>query len=156
MTDNNSTNRERLENIWIRLIYMVLFFVTHRLSSFVLMIIAAIQFCLTLFKGNKDIRLNDFSTSLNKYIYQCGIFLSFESEEKPFPFNGWPTSEESVAKESSTKEPVVEEPAVEKTAAVKKPGKKAAPKAADTKTSPKRKPRAKKETSPDSNNKEDE
>ena len=149
MTDNNSTDRERLENIWIRLIYMVLFFVTHRLSSFVLMIIAAIQFCLTLFKGNKDIRLNDFSTSLNRYIYQCGIFLSFESEEKPFPFNSWPTPEESVTKESSAKEPS-EEPAVEKT------GKKAAPKAADKKPSPKRKPRAKKEVSPDSNTKEDE
>jgi len=96
MTEQKNTNRERLENIWLRLVFMLLFFIGHRVSSFILMVIAAIQFVLMLFKNNKNERLIEFSTSLNKYIYQSGTYLSFEQDTKPFPFDSWPDSETGV------------------------------------------------------------
>lgn len=96
MTEQKNTNRERLENIWLRLVFMLLFFIGHRVSSFILMVIAAIQFVLMLFKNNKNERLIEFSTSLNKYIYQSGTYLSFEQDTKPFPFDSWPNSETGV------------------------------------------------------------
>lgn len=109
MNQQNTSDREKLENIWIRLVYMILFFVTHRLASWILMVIAVIQFCLTLFSGNKNGRLNEFSGSLNRYIYQAGIFLSFESEEKPYPFDEWPSKSvvDDIAPETNTEQPEV-------------------------------------------------
>jgi len=136
MTEQQNTNRERLENIWLRLVFMLVFFIGHRVSSFILMIIAAIQFILVLLKSQKNERLLEFSSSLNKYIYQSGTYLSFEHDLKPFPFDNWPDSmaeEKPVNNEdpssvikpnvNSEPEPVAENQ--EKPAAVKKATRKA-------------------------------
>lgn len=105
MTEQQNTNRERLENIWLRLVFMLVFFIGHRVSSFILMVIAVIQFILVLLKREKNERLLEFSISLNKYIYQSGTYLSFEHDLKPFPFDNWPESApgpDPIATETST------------------------------------------------------
>ena len=82
--------RERMENIWLRFLYMILYFIVHRLATMVLYLVAALQFLMVLFSKDSNEKLIDFSWSLNQYILQTGRFLSFETEQKPFPFVNWP------------------------------------------------------------------
>ncbi len=104
--------RERMENIWIRCLYMVLYFLVHRLAAWLLYFVVAIQFLVVLFSKEKNKTLVDFGWSLNQYILQAGQFLTFETDSKPFPFKDWPVRkemEETVSSDQTTSEKSEEE-----------------------------------------------
>ena len=42
-------------------------------------------------------QLLDFSDSLTKYVSQILFYITFKSEERPFPFSPWPSDEKSSA-----------------------------------------------------------
>lgn len=85
---------------WLRLVYMVIFAICLQVSSFVLWVLVALQFLFSLIKGEDNENLRDFGASLGKYIYQALQFLTYNSEEKPFPFSDWPTSQSFVESNS--------------------------------------------------------
>ena len=86
--------KERLENIWLRLVFMVLYTLVHRLAGFILFVVSFIQFLFTLFQDKPNSMLLEFASSLTQFIYQSGRFLSFQTEAKPFPFSDWPEARE--------------------------------------------------------------
>jgi hypothetical protein len=47
----------------------------------------------TLFTGATNARLREFGQSLAVFIYQIVLFVTFNSDERPFPFGPWPASE---------------------------------------------------------------
>lgn len=89
----DSEKKERLENIWLRLLFMVLYFIAHRLASWLLFLVSALQFILVLIQQKENGKLLEFAGSLTQFIYQTGRFLSFLTDEKPFPFSDWPALE---------------------------------------------------------------
>jgi len=76
-------------SIWIRGLYMLLFFVVARLAEFVVEIVAIIQFVLKAATKNTNDNLTKFGHQLSQYLYDIVQFQSFNSEEKPFPFKPW-------------------------------------------------------------------
>jgi len=85
--------KENLKNTgtWMRFIYMVLFIIFYGIAEGLLMFIVLFQFIVTLITSTPNERVRPFSRQLSRYIYNVLLFLTYNSEEKPFPFSDWPT-----------------------------------------------------------------
>jgi hypothetical protein len=75
---------------WIRGLYMLIFAIIWRVAELVLVLVAVFQFGFRLFTGAANPRLASFGQDLATYAYQIVLFLTFRSEDKPFPFSSWP------------------------------------------------------------------
>lgn len=78
-------------NIWLRGVLMILFGILYSLSGTVLVVVAVLQFIFVLIGSVPNTRLLTFGRSLGSYVHQLANFQSFNTEDKPFPFNDWPT-----------------------------------------------------------------
>ena len=81
--------------IWIRLAFMLVFALLLMAGSLIISIIVVMQFALVLVTGSDNENLRNLGQGLGKWIYQAVMFLTFNSEEKPFPFDEWPTIDPS-------------------------------------------------------------
>ena len=77
---------------WSRLVFMIVFAVCLQVSSVVMWALVVLQFLFALITGNDNLNLRRFGDSLSQFIYQSLQFLTYASEEKPFPFSSWPES----------------------------------------------------------------
>ena len=75
---------------WSRGLYMLLFGLVFWIAEFLLVMAALFQFGFVLFTGQSNDRLLSFSDDLGRVFYQLVRYLTFNSEEKPFPFSDWP------------------------------------------------------------------
>jgi hypothetical protein len=80
---------------WIRLLYMIVFGLLSILARMVVWIVAVLQFLLVLITGADNKNLRDLGQGAAKWTYQAFLFLTFNSNDKPFPFSDWPEIEES-------------------------------------------------------------
>ena len=79
---------------WLRLVFMLLFAALLQVASIIMWVLVVLQFVFSLITGQDNINLRRFGHSLSTYIYQTLKFLTYSSEEKPFPFADWPTIDE--------------------------------------------------------------
>lgn len=113
----SSSSKARFSDadLWIRFLYMVLFALLTVVARFAVCAIALVQFLLVLFSGEDNRNLRSFGNSLSLWTFDAYRFLTFNSEQKPFPFMDWP---EYKSPEVDLREPqgpvpaVVEEPVV--------------------------------------------
>jgi len=82
---------------WIRLVYMVLFALVLQVAGTVMYFVVTVQFVYSLVTGKNHEILRNFGGNLSTFIYQTLQFLSYNSEEKPFPFSDWPAIVEGSA-----------------------------------------------------------
>ena len=82
-------------NIWLRGLLMVLMGLAYQLTATLLVFVAIIQFVLALLNDAPNLRLMAFGRSLGHYQSQIANFVSFATEQAPFPFSDWPTGESS-------------------------------------------------------------
>lgn len=75
---------------WIRLLFMILYAFALQVAIFLMWIIVVLQFFFALISGQDNAQLRIFGYSLSTYIYDVLKFLTYSSEEKPFPFADWP------------------------------------------------------------------
>jgi len=75
---------------WLRLVYMLVFFIIISVASYVVVAVVIAQFFWLLIVGEKNPQLLRFAKSLSTFIYEIVLFLSYNTEEKPFPFKDWP------------------------------------------------------------------
>ena len=77
-------------NTWLRLAYMVLFGFILYFAFIAISLIATVQFLHVLFSGKRQEKLAGIASQLNAYMRQNLDFVTFISEEKPFPFSDFP------------------------------------------------------------------
>jgi hypothetical protein len=78
-------------NIWMRGLFMVLTMLAVHVCGTVLFIVTAIQFIMMLLNETPNPRLTTFGRSLGGYLQQGANFLTFATEDIPFPFSDWPS-----------------------------------------------------------------
>ena len=78
-------------NIWIRALFMLLMALAYHVASTVLWLVAVIQFLIVLMNDKPNDRLVSFGRSIARYLQQLANFLTFSTEDVPFPFSDWPT-----------------------------------------------------------------
>jgi hypothetical protein len=81
-------------NQWIRVLCMIFFVAILYVALGVLFLIAIAQALFSLFTGESNENVTVFGGKLSRYIYQITQFMTYNSEDKPFPWADWP--EESV------------------------------------------------------------
>lgn len=87
---------------WLRLIFMLLFAALLQIAGIVMWMLVILQFLFSLISGQDNRNLRQLGSSLSRYIYQTLKFLTYNSEEKPFPFSDWPSSAETSTAEANT------------------------------------------------------
>ena len=75
---------------WLRLLFMVLFVALWGISRLVIIAVMVIQVLFLLFGGERNARLAAFGQSLAAYSYELVAYLTFASEDQPFPLSDWP------------------------------------------------------------------
>lgn len=77
-------------SIWLRLVFMIVLGVAFNVAEFVTFVVIAFQFLVSLFTGQPNDQLSRFGLNLARYLQQIIVFMTFATEEKPFPFTPWP------------------------------------------------------------------
>ena len=90
-------------SVWLRGLYMLIFLFIMGLVKLVAFVVILFQFLTVLFTSEKNIKLLGFGKSLSIYQYQIMMFLTFNSEEHPFPMGDWP---DGGSKDTVLKKPV--------------------------------------------------
>jgi len=85
--EDNITSR----STWLRLLFMILFIAIWSVSRLVVLAVVILQFLIVLFTGQTNSRLAALGLSLATYSYQLVAYLTFVTEEQPFPFDDWPS-----------------------------------------------------------------
>ena len=96
MTDTPANTHDK-RSIWVRGLLMILMAVAFHISGVLLAMEAILQFILTLVSDGPNARLIGFGQSLGRYLGQIADFVSFATEEVPFPFSAWPTDHSASA-----------------------------------------------------------
>ena len=100
-SDNGSEDRRQhpvsvKENLktrstWRRLFFMFVVILLYSVSRVVVSMVVLLQFFWVLFTGETNKPLERFGQSLATYTYQIIRYLTFNTEERPFPFDlDWP------------------------------------------------------------------
>ncbi len=99
--------KENAKNIdvWIRGLFILVYCVILYFLFFLICLVVIFQFVMKLITTELNNQLLDFSDSLTKYVSQILLYITFKSEERPFPFNPWPRGDEipDSGSEKSTK-----------------------------------------------------
>ncbi|HEY5641800.1 MAG TPA: DUF4389 domain-containing protein [Woeseiaceae bacterium] len=79
---------------WTRALYMLISYVLISLACAVGSVVVVLGFFWVLFKGEVNPQIRSVGQSIATYIYEVARFLTFNTEEKPFPLGGeWPAGE---------------------------------------------------------------
>ena len=99
MTDETESIEQKPQtpNRWTRVLYMLLFFIAYSAAEFVLGVVVIIQLIITLVTGSTNTRLKAFGKQVSLYVYDVLLFLTFNTEEKPFPYASWPDEKREVS-----------------------------------------------------------
>lgn len=114
---------------WIRGLFILLFAFFLVIARIVTGAVVVIQFLFTVFTGQTNTNLKNFGASLSRYVYLCFLFVTYNSDDKPFPFDEWPeakllTEEEKVVvKTAKAKSATKKKAATRKKSTVKKTAK---------------------------------
>ena len=77
---------------WLRLVFMIILGFLWGISRVVTAAVVVIQFFNVLLTGDTNKQLKTLGHSLAIYSYQITDYLTFNTEHRPFPFDGeWPT-----------------------------------------------------------------
>ncbi|MGC2519669.1 MAG: DUF4389 domain-containing protein [Burkholderiales bacterium] len=85
-------NNLKSRAIWLRLFFMFVMVLLYSVSRLVVSAVVVLQFFWVLFTGETNKRLENLGQALATYTYQIIRYLTFNTEERPFPFDAdWPT-----------------------------------------------------------------
>ena len=79
---------------WLRLLFMVVFWVLNGLTHAVIFAVVVLQFFWVLFTSEPNGKLTAFGHSLARYTLEINNYLTYYSNERPFPFDrDWPSGD---------------------------------------------------------------
>jgi fatty acid desaturase len=79
---------------WLRLLFMAIYGVVAWLAGMVGLVIVVLGFFWVLFTGEVNRELRQIGQAIASYIYEIIRYLTFNTDDKPFPFGGeWPSGE---------------------------------------------------------------
>ncbi len=79
------------KDTWLRFLYLVVFGVAFYLSILLTFAASVFQFLAKLFNGSAFAGVAEFGANLASYQQQVTSYLTFASDEKPFPFAPFPS-----------------------------------------------------------------
>lgn len=85
------TSNIKSRTAWLRLFFMLVVVLLYGVSRIVTGAVVILQFFWVLFTGGTNKQLRELGQALATYTYQIILYLTFNSEQRPFPFDtDWP------------------------------------------------------------------
>ena len=93
------------KNTWMRGVYMLLFIVVDIFFVRVAIhLIALVQFVVMLFTSGANEKLTELGYSVSTFSYQIMLYVTYNSDSRPFPFDEvWPEKNASSSKSTKKK-----------------------------------------------------
>ena len=87
--------KENAKNMdtWLRGLFIIIFGVIFYVLYFVIWVLVVFQFLTKVVTGKLNDNLGQLSESLTSFAFQILLYITFQSEERPFPFSPWPKNE---------------------------------------------------------------
>ena len=85
----NATNAA----VWMRGLYIIVFGVILYFVFGLVWLLVIFQFFTKLLTGGVNQQLRRFAAPLSRYVSQALNYITFQSDERPFPFSPWPADE---------------------------------------------------------------
>lgn len=87
----NDATQETVEkdDPWKKLLYIALFLVINSVLKGIVLVTAAVQFIHVVVKHDTNPFIADFSQGLSNYSYDIVRYVTYLSDDKPFPFSEW-------------------------------------------------------------------
>ncbi len=82
------------KDTWQRILFTILFSIAFSIAKTVIGFVVIIQIFIVLFTGKPQEKLRDFGQQLSIYVFQIGKYVTFNSDNQPFPFSDWPQTNE--------------------------------------------------------------
>ncbi len=83
-----SENLKKIET-WKRIIFMLIYAVIDSMVRLLLWLVVLLQVGSVLLTGSVNTNILDFGRNLATYHYHILLFLTFTTEQLPFPFSDW-------------------------------------------------------------------
>jgi hypothetical protein len=92
------------KNTWTRGLFMLLFIVVDSFVRLAIQLIALVQFLLTLVTSGPNVKLLELGQSMSKFAFQIMMFVTYNSDSRPYPFDeSWPVADASVKASAKAK-----------------------------------------------------
>ena len=97
--DDNKSGNAIEENLksgdtWLRGLFMLISCVLASVAFFAGWVTVVLGFFWVLFSGEVNPQIRGAGRSIAAYLYQIALYLTFNSDERPFPMGGaWPTGD---------------------------------------------------------------
>ncbi len=85
-----TTDTLKEESTWLRLVFIILFAILLHITVAVIAAMVVIQFLSKLFTGKVIEQGAVFGKNLSAYVYEIVRFLTFATDDMPWPFAPWP------------------------------------------------------------------
>lgn len=102
MSMQKQQQRMAREELVLRVLWMLLFFMVWQLTVLLLGLVVLVQLVFRLFYAAPHPGLAKFGDSLSQYMSQMGRFAVFSTEDKPWPIADWPVAGSSAQPFTST------------------------------------------------------
>jgi len=96
-------NKPNFNPALIRLLYMITFGIVAYILIWPLLALSVIQFGFQLFEGIPNARLVNLSNQIITYIMQIFDYITYQTDQKPYPFSSLPVKTEKKVKVKSKK-----------------------------------------------------
>lgn len=87
---NEEVKHYKNKSVWLRGLYMLIFLFLQSVAKFVAFAVIVLQFVNVLFTAQTNQHLLKLGKSLSIYHYQIFMYLTYNSEQQPFPLGSWP------------------------------------------------------------------
>jgi hypothetical protein len=89
--DSSFKQHVKARSTWLRLFFMMVVVLLYGVSRIIMGAVVVLQFFWLLFTGGTNKKLDHLGQALATYTYQIILYLTFNSEQRPFPFDAdWP------------------------------------------------------------------
>ena len=92
---NNMKENAKNVDTWIRGLFIIVFGVIFYVLYIVIWLLVVLQFLTKVLTGELNQNLSDVSRNLTNFASQILLYITFQSEERPFPFSPWPADPEA-------------------------------------------------------------
>jgi len=125
----------------MRLLFMLVFAVIYSVAEVVLVMVVVFQFFCVLLSGKRNDQVLSLGEQLSTYIYQVLRYLTYNSDERPYPFSAWPLASDTSASTSKAEVSSANESTAADSAkpASRKPAAKRKPATSKAKAAPRKK-----------------
>lgn len=86
--------KENAKNVdtWVRGLFIVIFGFIFYFLYIIIGLLVIFQFVTKVLTGGLNQNLLEFSSGMTRYVQQILLYITFHSENRPFPFSPWPSS----------------------------------------------------------------